>query len=125
MLMKKMSKMISNEEICKPFFNFFHQKNYDNDLVNFESKCQGFTLDKYSRKKLHITELTLSNQVSENINEIVSQAIVDNAEIRGEEYQVKHSFVDWRQTLLQKKLEKIQSQQLMEYRVDMELMSDT
>lgn len=26
---------------------------------------------------------------------------------------MKHSFVDWRQTLLQKKLEKIQSQQLM------------
>lgn len=50
MLMRKMYKMISNEEICKPFFNFFHEANYESDLVNFESKCRGFVLDKFSGK---------------------------------------------------------------------------
>jgi hypothetical protein len=55
MMMRKMKKMVINEDfddVCKPFFKFFNEKSFDEGLVNFESQIIGFTLPKYSYNEL-------------------------------------------------------------------------
>ena len=111
-----MKKMVINKEykgfdeqadICKPFFKFFNEKSYEEGLVNFESQIIGYTLPKYSHNELQIKNISFENEISQNIGERVSHEIREN--IKGNKFPVRHSYIDWRQTMLQEKLLKIES----------------